>query len=69
MRSNRAGALFLGAVLTLFAGMLIAGHGPWAGDVLLRLTANHGINVGDTLVIGLWLASMAVLWRIGASED
>ncbi|MBC9735617.1 hypothetical protein [Nocardioides marmotae] len=62
-------ALVLAGVLTALTGLLIAGHGPWAGPPVLALSPSHGLNLGDIPVLGLWglgLLGCAALWRSGA---
>lgn len=45
--------------------MLLAGHGPWAGHVLISVSSTHGLDTGDLPVIATSLIEMcccAVLW-------
>ncbi|GIG27476.1 hypothetical protein [Cellulomonas marina] len=44
-------------VVSGFALLLLAGHGPWAGPVLVTITQSHGINEGDVVVVVGWLAA------------
>lgn len=62
-------AIVLAEVVSILAVLLIAGHGPWAGPVLVAFSEDHGLNVGDVPVLLLWaagLAACAALWRAGA---
>lgn len=62
-------AIILAEVVSIFSVLLIAGHGPWAGPLLLKVSENHGLNVGDVPVLVLWVAGLAAcvsLWRAGA---
>lgn len=52
-------ALVVAAALTGLMMLLIAGHGPWAGDVIWSLGDGHGLNSGDLPVLGLWVVGMA----------
>ncbi len=52
-------AVLLGGVITALTLLLIAGHGPWAGEVLVTVSGSHGLNNGDLPVLGLWLAGIA----------
>lgn len=52
-------AIVVAAALTGLMMLLIAGHGPWAGEVIFKVAPTHGINSGDLPVIGLWLVGMA----------
>jgi hypothetical protein len=53
-------------VITALAVALVAGHGPWAGPLIVTLSSSHGIHAGDLPVMAGWLVGMAccnVLWR------
>lgn len=52
-------ALIAAGTSTLLMLLLIAGHGPWSGATIWDVTENHGINVGDLPVLGLWLVGLA----------
>ena len=41
----------IAGVITVLTILLIAGHGPWAGHEIIRISANHGVNDGDVPVI------------------
>lgn len=49
---------------TMLMLLLIAGHGPWAGPVILTVTADHGLNVGDIPVLLVWGAVMWLLFTL-----
>ncbi len=56
----------LALILSVLTLLLLAGHGPWSGDVILQLDDARGVNSGDLVVVPLWLAGMACcawLWR------
>ncbi|MDN4163323.1 hypothetical protein [Nocardioides abyssi] len=62
-------AVVLAEVVSILSVLLIAGHGPWAGPLLLKVSENHGLNVGDVPVLVLWVAGLAAsveLWRRGS---
>jgi hypothetical protein len=45
---------------------LLAGHGPWAGPELFKISETHGVNLGDLPVVAAWIIGMACcggLWR------
>ncbi len=45
-------------VVTVLCGLMLVGHGPGAGEVVLRFDDEHGLNAGDLPVVGLWLLAM-----------
>ena len=45
-------------VLTVLTGALLAGHGPWAGPVLVTFSPTHGLNQGDLPVLAAWLVGV-----------
>ncbi|WP_129338052.1 hypothetical protein [Cellulomonas endophytica] len=53
------------AVLTALAGLLVLGHGPYAGRHVLAVTVSHGVNSGDLVVLALWAVGVLALlpWR------
>jgi hypothetical protein len=54
--------------LSILALLLIAGHGPWAGETIWTLDDSHGLNTGDVPVLALWgfgMVSCGVLWWHG----
>jgi hypothetical protein len=59
----------IGLLILLLTGltvMSLAGHTPWDGNVILTLTATHGLHDGDVPVLAAWLLGMAGcfwLWR------
>ncbi|ANH38234.1 hypothetical protein I601_1803 [Nocardioides dokdonensis FR1436] len=66
VQRRRLIAIAVYLVTSVLALLLIAGHGPWAGRVLFRVSESHGFNTGDVPVILLWAAAMAccaALWR------
>ena len=52
-------ALLALAALSGLAVLLVLGHGAWSGPTLWRLTATHGVNVGDLAVLGAWATGCA----------
>jgi hypothetical protein len=63
--SSRDFVSIAAGVLTGFALLLLAGHGPWTGSVLLSIgSTGHGIHTGDLPVLGLWAGAMICCWRI-----
>ncbi len=44
--------------LTSLMLLLIAGHGPWAGEPIWQVSDNHGINTGDIPVLVIWALGM-----------
>ena len=64
--TERACLVVVAAIITMVSLVAVAGHGPFAGHVLLALTANHGIDEGDVPVALAWLVAMCCLvavWR------
>ncbi|GAB3248761.1 hypothetical protein GCM10027448_12420 [Nocardioides dilutus] len=58
--------LLVFVAVTVLTLMLLAGHGPWAGQVILEFDSGHGLNSGDLLPLVLWAGSALaclVLWR------
>lgn len=66
-RMRRAVVLLLAGVLTVLTLLLLAGHGPWAGETLWAVNGTtHGLNDGDVPVLLAWAVGMgacAYLWR------
>ncbi|MEI5671629.1 MULTISPECIES: hypothetical protein [unclassified Nocardioides] len=54
-------AIVVAACLTGLMMLLIAGHGPWAGSVIWRVSPGHGLNNGDLPVLGLWIVGMGAV--------
>ena len=55
-----------GAALSALTVLLLAGHGPWSGEVLVSVTRHHGLNVGDLPVLAIWAigtTACALLWQ------
>ena len=59
--------LCLFGILSALTLLLLARHGPWAGQVIWELDSAHGLNTGDVPVLGLWgagsLCCLALLWQ------
>ncbi len=56
----------VGCALTAMTLLLLAGHGPWSGHVLVELTNRHGLNYGDLPILALWVIGLiccVALWR------
>jgi hypothetical protein len=62
-------ALVVGAVLTLFAFLLLTGRYINDGPTLVRISEAHGLHAGDLLIIGGWVAAMASLVLLTTSRD
>lgn len=62
-------ALLVMAALTALMGLLIAGHGPWAGEVIWAVSPQHGLNRGDLPVIGFWAVGMVGALALGLWRD
>lgn len=61
--------LLLG-ILSALTLLLLAGHGPWAGQLLWRLDEAHGINVGDVPVLAMWaLGSILALGLLRGERE
>ncbi len=63
---ERVCVVVLALVLTLLAFVSVAGHGPFAGEVLYTISPTHGIDEGDVPIAVAWALGMgclAVLWR------
>jgi hypothetical protein len=54
----RALAVLLALVISVLTLLLLAGHGPWAGRLLVDLGSGHGLNTGDVPVLLLWTVGM-----------
>jgi hypothetical protein len=57
-------ALFVGAVLTGFTTLLVTGRYINDGPVLVRLTATHGLHLGDFFVLAGWAVAMLAVARL-----
>ena len=55
----------MAVLLSVFAFLLIAGAGPWAGPIVLDLGGNHGVHAGDLPVLAGWVVGVAAAWRLG----
>ena len=49
------------AVLSVFTALLLNGRYRAEGEVVLRLSENHGIHRGDILVAGGWLIGVMAI--------
>lgn len=54
-------ALVTGAVLSVFALLLITAEYETEGPVVVEVTRTHGVHAGDLLVIGPWVSAVAAL--------
>ncbi|WP_244930178.1 hypothetical protein [Nocardioides sp. W7] len=61
-------AFVVAAALTGLMMLLIAGHGPWAGDVIWAFGDGHGLNNGDLPVLGLWVIGMVATGLLARQE-
>ena len=62
-------SIVLGEIVTIMTVLLIAGHGSWAGRVLISVGDTHGLHAGDLPVLVMWASAMVScvwLWRHGA---
>ena len=59
-------ALLVGAVLTGFTALLVTGRYINDGPVLVRLTATHGLHIGDLFVVAGWVVAMLAVTRLTA---
>lgn len=63
---RRAVIVLVLAVLTGFALLLLAGHGPFAGPNVVAVSDDHGLNLGDLPVLAGWAVGACCcgwLWR------
>ncbi len=63
---RRPAVIALALILSILTLLLLAGHGPWSGHLILEFDDDHGVNSGDLIIAPLWLAGMACcawLWR------
>jgi hypothetical protein len=54
------------AILTAFTFVLLVNRRPGVGRILVTLSPDHGIHVGDIPVAAAWVLGMVclvVLWR------
>lgn len=56
-------------VVSVLAVLLIAGHGPWAGRVLLDVGGGHGVNTGDVPVLLLWAGGLWMAWLLWRGDS
>jgi hypothetical protein len=61
---HRAVVVLLALILNVFVFLVLAGHSRWAGHVIVRLDANHGLNSGDVPVLILWAVGMVCCWQL-----
>jgi hypothetical protein len=54
-------ALVVGAVVSWFALMLVAGQGAEQGPILFAVWPGHGVHRSDLLVLAGWLVSLLAL--------
>lgn len=59
----------LWVITSLLTLLLIAGHGPWAGRVILRVSQDHGLNSGDVPVLGLWVLGTICCLTLAAHKE
>jgi hypothetical protein len=65
---RRMYALVVGAVLTLFAFLLLTGRYINDGPILLRISDRHGLHAGDLFIIGGWTVGMTALVLLTTSR-
>ncbi len=51
-------------VSSILCVLLIAGHGPWSGQLLWEISLGHGLNTGDLPVLAVWGASLWMCWML-----
>ncbi|OMQ15222.1 hypothetical protein A7K94_0211060 [Modestobacter sp. VKM Ac-2676] len=56
-----AAAALVAAVLTGFAFLLVTGSYRKEGPVVLALSANHGLHLGDLFVLAGWAVSLVAV--------
>ncbi len=54
-------SLAIGAVLCGFAFLLLTGQYINDGPVLVTVSRNHGVHVGDVFIVGGWAVGMIAL--------
>ncbi|MGY1779763.1 hypothetical protein [Geodermatophilus sp. SYSU D01036] len=54
-------AVVVGAVLSGFAFLLLTGRYDNDGPVVVRMTPEHGLHLGDVFVLVAWAVAMALL--------
>ncbi len=59
-------ALMVGAIVSGFAFLLLTGRYINDGEVVVALTANHGLHAGDLFVIAGWAVAMLALLILAA---
>ena len=50
--------------VTLVTLVALAGHGPFAGPVLVGFTSRHGVNVGDLVPLLAWASAGVACWHL-----
>ena len=58
----------IAGVITVLTILLVAGHGPWAGHEVIRISASHGVNDGDVPVIAAGLLGLLCCWRLWRNQ-
>jgi hypothetical protein len=61
-------ALVVGAVVTLFAFLLLTGRYITDGPILVRISDGHGLHAGDLFIIAGWAAAMTALVLLTTSR-
>jgi hypothetical protein len=56
----------VGAIVSGFAFLLLTGRYINDGEVVVALTANHGLHAGDLFVIAGWAVAMLALLILAA---
>ena len=61
-------ALVVGAVVTLFAFLLLTGRYINDGPILVRISDGHGLHAGDLFVVAGWAVAMTALVLLTTSR-
>ena len=62
-------AVVIAGVLSAFAVLLLTGNYVYEGPILLRLREDHGIHLGDVVVVLAWAAALMGEARLLRSPD
>lgn len=62
-------ALVVGVVLTGVTLLLLAAHYPEEGRVLVTVTPEHGVHIGDLFVVAGWAVAMLALLVLARGQS
>ncbi|MFT4289103.1 hypothetical protein [Nocardioides sp.] len=66
MCPRRRSSVAMLVVITLLAGLAVAGRSRLSGPVLFDVVGSHGLHRDDLIVVALWVVGLAICvaaWR------